>query len=720
VPRIISNQLSSRNISAVIAADTRKHEDSVFELRKKIDLMQSEIEGLTSASNTAQRGDVDYIYSDLDCLEALNVSADEVKGESSGEDPEELRSVVESLRRKLKDSMSNEMTTASELTRLQAILMSSNKKREADCAESSVRKVALGDISSAAVVTEAAAVSRMGSSLTVLMGSETTEDTDHNSKDKDASVASLLAKIEVLADELTVAHKSQEALVAVVSSRDAELAALKEERSQVTVGLSEILSKNENLTSVCAQLRRTLGEREKESGRPTPSGTDTAATAESEVIKDLQIELAIKRVSENSLLLREMQELQEEVNALQQEKSLTNDLASSLKIAGEKYAELATSKMKVENSLEASNRTVVSLAGDVEVLRALVTDLYRKISPDKTSEITDLRRRMTEAKIKFNTEIEKEDLDRTFQSDAESWDGDLRVSSRTTSVDLGPDDTIAELDIEKLILESEEELMRVKEKRVGFKQSKHLRRECTDTVGEKSASAGRKREIAALLAQNHHLEDKLLESESERMVLTSEARAAERAGCAEKEKETARMPRDRDRSYDSPRSADRHDSDALYIREDCVASPTDPDPADSTCSSTDHDHDQYEYQEREQDSHLVERIFALENSAEVEKRKFEGRIQILLKASGMYDSTYSNFIAGTDHSDDRWREVVRAQSDIERKKVMTLKTCLMRFSSKLTSDEVDELEDYGVVLAPRSKPRSRNGGLNLGSALCFV
>jgi hypothetical protein len=349
-----------------------------------------------------------------------------------------------------------------------------------------------------------------------------------------------------------------------------------------------------------------------------------------------------------------------------------------------------------------------------------VTDLYRKISLDKTPEISDLRRRMTDAKIKFITETENEDTNRIFQSDAESWDGDLRASSRTTSVDLGPNDSLAELDIEKLILESEEELMRVKEKSVGFKKFKQLRRDCTDKMGEKGASSCRKREIASVLAQNHQLEDKLFKSESERLLLTSDARTAGRVGCAEKEKETERIPRERHRSDHSPRIADRRDSDAVCIRDDSVASPTDPDPADSTCSSTDHDHDQYEYQEGEQDSHLVERIFALENSAEVEKRKFEGRIQILLKASGMYDSTYSNFIAGTDHSDDRWREVVRAQSDVERKKIMTLKNCLMRFSSKLTTDEVDELEDYGVVLAPRSNPRSRIGGLNLGSALCFV
>lgn len=714
---LTSDALSARNIAALIAADTRKHEDSVYEFRKKIDLLQSEIEGLTSASNTAQRGDIDYIYGDEESFEAQNIAADEGLGESNSEELEELRSLVESLRRKLKDSMSNEMTTASELTRLQAILMAS-KKREADCAVMALRTAAIEDISGAAVEadTEAAAVSRMSSDHTILMGSETSVLTGHNGTDKDKDTASLLARIVELTDELAIAHKSQGVLEAVVSSRDAELAALKEERSQVTAGLSEILSQNEKLTSVCDELKRTISEkeREKEFHRHTSNGIG-ASTAESEAIEDLQIQLAIKRVSENSLLLKEMQDLREEVDALQHEKSLNTDLAVSLTIAGEKYAELFAAKTKVENSLEASNRTVVSLAGDVEVLRELVTDLYRKVAPDKTVEITDLRRRMTDAKIKFDSEIDNEDLDGAFHSDVESWDEDLRVSSRSTSADLGPVDSTGELDIEKLILESEEELLRVKEKRVGFKQSKLLRRDCTDKVGEKSASVSRKREIAALIAQNFQLEDKLFKSESERLLLTVGVRAAESGGSAENE--TDRQPIDR--SYDSPRPADPHNRDALYIGEDCAAS-SDPDPADSTCSSTDHDQDQDRDQDRDQESHLVERIFALENSVEVEKRKFEGRIQILLKATGMYDSTYSNFIAGTDHSDDRWKEVVRAQSDIERKKVMTLKTCLMRFSSKLTADEVDELEDYGVVLAPRSNPRSRNRGLNLGSALCFV
>lgn len=711
----------------MIAADTRKHEVSVHELRMKINLMQSEIEGLTPASNTAQRGELDRICSDVQSLDTVSSPAGEGKGESSDEDPEELRSLVESLRRKLKDSMSNEMTTSSELTRLQAILIASSKKRETECAEMAVRMAAVEVISVAAVEAEAeaAAVSRMGSGLTILMGSETTDSVNDNCiyKNEDANTASLHAEIAALTDDLTEAHRSLEVFVAVVSSGDAELAELKEDRNKVAAELTEILSQNEKLTSVCGELRRTISEREKKSDRRTPNSTGAAA-AESEVIADLQIQLAIKRVSENSLLLREMQELQEEVNGLQQEKSLNNDLAASLKIAGEKYTELAATKMIVESSLEASNRTVVSLAGDIEVLRALVTDLYRKVSPDESVEITDLRRRMTDAKINFNSETDNEDPDRRFQSNLESWYGDLRVPSRPTSVDLAPDDSIAELDIEKLILESEEELVRVKEKRVGFKQSKLLKRGCTDKVLEKSASAGRKREIAALLAQNCELEDKLFKSESERLLLTSEARASVRPGNAENEKETDRLTGDR--SYDSPLPASPRERDALYVRGDFVASPADPDPdpdpADSTCSSADHyhDHDQYEEHDGEQDSLLAERIFSLENSAEVEKRKFEGRIQILLKASGMYDSTYSNFIAGTDQSDERWKEVVRAQSDIERKKVMTLKTCLMRFSSKLTADEVDELEDYGVVLAPRLSSRTRNRGLNLGSALCFI
>lgn len=719
----------------MIAADTRKHEASVNELRMKINLMQSEIEGLTPAVNTAQRGESDCICSDVQSLDTVNTPADVGKGELSDEDPEELRSLVESLRRKLKDSMSNEMTTASELTRMQAVLIASNKKREAESAEMAVRMAAVEDISVAAVEVEveaeAAAVSRTSSGLTILMGTESTEPINQNChyKNKNANIASLHAEIGALTDDLTEAHRSQEVLVAVVSSRDAELAELKEDHSKVAAELTEILSQNEKLTSVCAELRRTISEREKKSDGRTPNSTG-AAGAESELIADLQIQLAIKRVSENSLLLREMQELQEEVNDLQQEKSLNNDLAASLKIAGEKYAELAAAKIKLESSLEASNRTVVSLAGDIEVLRALVTDLYRNVSPDESVEFTNLRRRMTDAKINFKNETDNEDQERRFQSNLESWYGDLRVTSRPTSVDLGPDDSIAELDIEKLILESEEELVRVKEKRVGFKQYKLHRRECTDKVVEKSASAGRKREIAALLAQNCELEDKLFKSESARLLLTSEATASKRAGGAEKE--TDRLAGYS--SHDSPLPTSLLERDALYIRGDFVASPADPDPdpdpADSTCSSVDHnhdqyhdqyhDHDQYEDHDGDQESLLVERIFSLENSAEVEKRKFEGRIQILLRASGMYDSTYSNFIAGTDQSDERWKEVVRAQSDIERKKVMTLKTCLMRFSSKLTADEVDELEDYGVVLAPRLNSRTRNKGLNLGSALCFI
>lgn len=707
----ISCLLSVRNISAVIASDTRKHENSEIEFRKQIILLQNEIHGLNSITNTTRITDVDYVCGDLGGNPASDAPAEEGKCESCEGEIEELRSLVESLRRKLKGSMANEMATAGELIKLRAVLISTNSKHDAECAKLAVWTAAVE--TSGAAEAEAVGVAR-GEPVTGTMMSPALYG-ELSSNDTVANAVFLQSKIDLLMEELRVAHKSYEVLLAEAESKDAELDALRVERTQVAAGLCEILSQNEKLTSACAELRRTMSEREKESNRRHATNSSTAhAESESDVIKDLRIQLSIKRISENGLLLREMQDLQEEVRSLQQENSLLTDLQESVKIGGAKYAELSMSKSTLEDSLVLSNSTVATLTGEAEILKVLVVDLFRNIPSNKCPETVSLRRRITDLKIKIEPEKTVEDQERKFQNDLESSDS-------------GPENSIIESDIEKQILGSEEEVMRMKERREGLKKSKLLIHDSSDKV--EGMGVSRRREIAALRALNRDLEERLLTAE--RLLVAAEAKAAERAESSEEEEEDEDerccMFKDRtehlsrDGSKGTERSADSlHDKDALYIDGNrdrdrvlstALSHPTShahPRSTDSATSCSD----------QGRDSQLVQRIFALENAAEMEKRKFEGRIRILLKLSGMYDSTYSNFIAGSDHSDDRWKEVVRAQSDLERKKVMTLKTILMRFTSKLTADEVDELEDCGVILAPRSRPRNR--GLNLGSALCFV
>lgn len=96
-------------------------------------------------------------------------------------------------------------------------------------------------------------------------------------------------------------------------------------------------------------------------------------------------------------------------------------------------------------------------------------------------------------------------------------------------------------------------------------------------------------------------------------------------------------------------------------------------------------------------STFIERIIELEDGQEMVQIQHEEQIINFLKASGIYSKSgydKNNFV----NNNDIWIDLFRRQLDDERIKIHTLKSCLMRFSDKLTKADNNMLLDAGIIL----------------------
>ena len=90
-------------------------------------------------------------------------------------------------------------------------------------------------------------------------------------------------------------------------------------------------------------------------------------------------------------------------------------------------------------------------------------------------------------------------------------------------------------------------------------------------------------------------------------------------------------------------------------------------------------------------SALEDQLREAESFGEQERHRHENQVIQLLKIVGIYDSS-------VDPLDESWVHLFRIQMDEERIKIMTLKNCLMRFTSKLTTVDNGLLRGAGIIL----------------------
>ena len=81
-----------------------------------------------------------------------------------------------------------------------------------------------------------------------------------------------------------------------------------------------------------------------------------------------------------------------------------------------------------------------------------------------------------------------------------------------------------------------------------------------------------------------------------------------------------------------------------------------------------------------------------ESYSSLERQRHENQVIQLLKIVGIYDE------ASADPLDSYWIDLFRIQMDEERTKIMTLKNCLMRFTSSLSTADNGLLRGAGIIL----------------------
>ena len=81
-----------------------------------------------------------------------------------------------------------------------------------------------------------------------------------------------------------------------------------------------------------------------------------------------------------------------------------------------------------------------------------------------------------------------------------------------------------------------------------------------------------------------------------------------------------------------------------------------------------------------------------ESFSSLERQRHENQVIQLLKIVGIYDD------ASADPLDSYWIDLFRIQMDEERTKIMTLKNCLMRFTSSLSTADNGLLRGAGIIL----------------------
>ena len=657
-------------------ADARRHEDIVNELNGKIVDVTNEIEELKSTiicesspiqseadnANTTNEIATNDAVKDSECDIALLAAA------AAAAAAAELAEVRESCR-VLKD----------ELEQKEIEIKTLNGKTDALNSDLNAVSVAESDLRNEKA--------EMTARLTV----------SHHSQEL------MAADTAVMRNDLTEARGKYSTLEEKCSAQDKKLSEERTEHGQLKDEMHELQRQHVELESLCAHQKSVIADNERNRAISVADGV-----VEADVLKELRVQLTIKKLSEDSVLLGEIKELEDEVARLSNVDERNEQLLLSLSEAKGRISRLITEKEDITgHHLASSERLIESHCADISKLEEVILDIYREMLNIHTEHgfIEKIQNKMTAANIGWEViTYNKGDFLHLIE-----WDSSSTSSPVPNTAEEGHD--IA--DIDRLIMESDEALLRVKEKRGEFKQSRQSKRVALDKLGSgKERGLSRKRGAPLEHAMRNELKEDLFKSDHDPIVeeVQGDVQAVSR-GVTHSDSDEHNPFRlhcvgaAHCSAFD--RSILEMQNSAHLIAEE----------KERECASDGPHDDPSRSSGRGDLSGLVERS-NISISAAAAKQKFENRTKLLLKSLGMCNDTYSNFMACTDQTDEKWEEAVRIHSDAERKKMMTLKSCLMRFSSKLTPDELYDLEDFGIFLAPRGG--QRNSGLRLGSALCFV
>ena len=485
-------------------------------------------------------------------------------------------------------------------------------------------------------------------------------------------------------------------------AQEKELSDMRTEQSRLKDKMEKMQHQHDELESLCATQKSVIADNERQRAPPA------ADVAESDVLKELRVQLTIKKLSEDAILLGEIKELEDEVARLYNIEELNKQLLSSLSDAKGETSRLIREKEDItENYLASSQRLDASYCAEVKKLEGVVLDVYKEILGIQTEKefIEKVQNRMTAANIRWE--------------DASHRDGDFlhlidcEPSSGSSTVPNLNGEGQGMSDIDRLIIESDEALLRVKEKRDEFHQSQQFKRITMDKMGSgKEKGSCRKRETSLQHAMKNELTEDLFKSKVDPLVTEGRTVSESAPHTENAEHVPFRL------HCVGEATCKAFDQSVLEVVQNSTRLMYEEKEKEKGSTSDGEHTDLTRDESRVGQSGLMEITSIMDICAAAEKQKFENRTKLLLKSLGMFDDAYSNFMSCSDQTDEKWEEAVRIHSDAERRKMMTLKSCLMRFSAKLTPDELYDLEDFGIFLAPRGS--QRNSGLRLGSALCFV
>ena len=562
----------------------------------------------------------------------------------------QIKKKVETYQLKLKTSMANEISSATEVIRLQALMSTTLQTIETDKFKASDKAIQLAKLN-----------------------------TD---------------EVQKLTIELTNERCLKAALELQLTKNNTEIKQLNDGKIKATNNFKEILIEKENLEINRAHLLSTINTMSKE-----------AALSECETIKDLRVQLSINKLSQNNLLLDEIQVLEVEVDRLLDVEVAGIKASSTLKDAQKELLDLKKAKNILLKELGSAQNTVTALKDQLRIL-------------------SEQKDKQNQAVSSHNSQNNSEDSKLNGCSDRNHKIDDLLSTSE--------DENLNEFEIEKLILEAKEDALRVKEKRTEFQQYKQSKRFSLAAIvndkdkekqkekeKEKEKEMSRRKDNGSpLLNSNIFIETDTIQYKGNILPLQG-CNQTLNQGCSNHNIKAPELIPDLDPSGDlnlNP-SGDLNlslnspliDSTYFHFTTHSTTSATSPSTAASTSTST-------SAPTATTNGHIVSAD--VRHNTNTEKSIFEKRMCSLLKSLGVNEHIYTNFLSYNDQSDEKWNDIVRMLSDNERKKIMIIRGCLIRFSSKLTPSEIDELEDIGIVLGPRSSPRKM--GLNLGSALCFA
>ena len=514
----------------------------------------------------------------------------------------------------------------------------------------------------------------------------------------------MAANAAVMTHDLAEACEKCSILEEKCHTQERELSEMRTEQSLLKVEMQRKQHQHEELESLCATQKSAIADNEKQRALPV------AGVTESDALRELRAQLTIKKLSEDSILLGEIKELEDEVARLYNIEELNEELSASLSEAKGETSRLIREKEDItENYLASSQRLDVSYCAEVKKLEEIVLDVYKEMLNIQTEQgfIEKIQNRMTAANIKWD---ERSHHDRDFLHLIDSESASILSTDPNTA---GEGHGIS--DIDRLLKESEEALLRVKEKRDEFHQSQQSKRATLDKIGSgKEKGSCRKRESSLQYAMKNEFKEDLFKSEVDPSVKEG-GRVSERVPQTENgEHSPFRL------HCVGEATCDAFDRSVLETVRNSTGMMSEANAKEKErgSASDDQQNDLTSDNIRGHEPGPVERTSVMEAFSAAEKQKFENRTKLLLKSLGMFDDAYSNFMSCSDQTDEKWEEAVRIYSDAERRKMMTLKSCLMRLSAKLTPDELYDLEDFGIFLAPRGS--QSNSGLRLGSALCFV